>query len=305
MDKEFLEIVGNGSSTGSVLVETNVVSVTISINVQKMTQPNSCSRMREMRREPEVPEARVPVVSCKDYLKGTCTNSFCNKWHPPECLFYKTKSGCTFWEKCSYAHRQVSKRSKTNDDKSAVAMLKKNDLHESIRQPVVYCDESHERLGQPAVKRDTRHELKHRLVGRRSSNTRQSGCVFQDVNNCAHSLVVLVLCIFSTCRACRPLEVFLSRCPFCQVFLCTRVCLPQGPLSLCLDVIRCTLCSEDCPATVILTTVTDITSTVGSGATVSTIREKLRWSSVVKMTRRTLLGHIRLVAVFSNNNKSG
>ena len=53
---------------------------------------------------------------------------FCEKWHPPECLFYKTKSGCRFGEKCSYAHRQVdtqpTKRSKTNNDKSAVAILK-------------------------------------------------------------------------------------------------------------------------------------------------------------------------------------
>ena len=53
------------------------------------------------------------------------------------------------------------------------------------------------------------------------------------VNNCAHTLPVLVLCIYSTCRAFRHLEVFLSRCSFCQVFMCTRVCLPQGPLSLC------------------------------------------------------------------------
>ena len=34
-DKEFLEIVGNGKPTGSVLKETIVVSVTMSINVQK------------------------------------------------------------------------------------------------------------------------------------------------------------------------------------------------------------------------------------------------------------------------------
>ena len=58
----------------------------------------------------------------------TCTNSFLEKWHPPECLFYKSESGCRFWEKCSYADRQVeeqpSKRSKKNGDKSAVAMLK-------------------------------------------------------------------------------------------------------------------------------------------------------------------------------------
>ena len=74
------------------------------------------------------PSGRMFRWPCKDYLKGTCTNSFCEKWHPPECLFYKTKSGCRFGEKCSYAHRQVdehpSKRSKKNGDKSAVAMLK-------------------------------------------------------------------------------------------------------------------------------------------------------------------------------------
>ena len=61
-------------------------------------------------------------------------------------------------EKCSYAHRQVeeqpSKRSKKNGDKSAVAPLKKN--------------EHHHRTG--------------RLVKNvYSSNTRQLGCVFQDM----------------------------------------------------------------------------------------------------------------------------
>ena len=75
----------------------------------------SCSRMREMRREPKVPEARSPSGRmfrwpCKYYLKGTCTNSFFEKWHPPECLFYKTKSGCRFGEKCPYAHRQVEEQ---------------------------------------------------------------------------------------------------------------------------------------------------------------------------------------------------
>ena len=33
---------------------------------------------------------------CKDHLKGTCTNSFCEKWHPPERLFYKSENGCRF-----------------------------------------------------------------------------------------------------------------------------------------------------------------------------------------------------------------
>ena len=97
--------------------------------------PNSFMQQNERKssrtRSPrgKSPSVRMSRWPCKDYLKGTCNNSFCEKWHPPECLFYKTKSGCRFEEKCSFAHRQVdeqpTKRSKKNDDKSAVAMLKK------------------------------------------------------------------------------------------------------------------------------------------------------------------------------------
>ena len=104
------------------------------------------------------PSGRMSRWPCKDYFKGTCTNPFCEEWHPPECLFYKSESGCRFGEKCLYAHRQAdeqpSKRSKKNGDKSAVAMLKK--------------DEHHQRTGR------TCHEcllIKYTTIG----------CVFQDV----------------------------------------------------------------------------------------------------------------------------
>ena len=128
--------------------------------------------------------SRMSRWPCKDNLKGTCNNSFCEKWHPPECLFYKTKSGCQLGEKCSYAHRQVdeqpTKRSKKNDDKSAVAMLKKNYVwHENVRELVVNHVKGHGRSGRPDKKRD--HELKRGPAGRRSSNARQLGCVFQDM----------------------------------------------------------------------------------------------------------------------------
>ena len=49
-----------------------------------------------------------------------------------------------------------------------------------------------------------------------------------DVNNCAHSLVVLVLCVFGTCRAFLvPIEVFLTWCPQADfscapVFVCLK-----------------------------------------------------------------------------------
>ena len=80
------------------------VSATIWISVGKVTpskpSPNFIQQNAKNHREPEVSKE-----------KGTCNNSFCEKWHPPECLFYKTKSGCRFGEKCSYAHRQVDQQS--------------------------------------------------------------------------------------------------------------------------------------------------------------------------------------------------
>ena len=68
-----------------------------------------------MYREPGSPRGRSPSwkmarLPCKDYVKGTCTTPFCEKWHPPECLFYNSENGC--------------KRSQNNGDKSAVAMPK-------------------------------------------------------------------------------------------------------------------------------------------------------------------------------------
>ena len=139
------------------------------------------SRTRSLRGKS--PSGRMSRWPCKDYLRGTCTNSFCEKWHPPECLFYKTKSRCRFGEKCSFAHRQVdeqpTKRSKKNDDKSAVAMLKKGNWHENLRQLVVNYGKSRDRSERPDKNRD--HDLERGRTGCRSSNARQLGCVFQDM----------------------------------------------------------------------------------------------------------------------------
>ena len=152
---------------------------------QSNTSPNSFMQQNEREasrtRSPrgKSPSGRMSRWPCKDYLKGTCNNSFCERWHPPECLFYKTKSGCRFGEKCSYAHRQVdehpTKRSKKNGDKSAVAMLKKGDWQE--RELV--ADECHDRPGKPGKRSDKK--LGQNSSKRQSSDARQLGCVFQDM----------------------------------------------------------------------------------------------------------------------------
>ena len=97
------------STSPTVLKETIAVSVTISISVQKQHSRILFlvllrGRMREMRREPEVPEAKVPVEECFDCPARITSKEIApihsvKKWHPPECLFYKTKSGCRFGEK--------------------------------------------------------------------------------------------------------------------------------------------------------------------------------------------------------------
>ena len=122
------------------------------------TRQNEGSASRNRSPTDRSPSGRMSHLLCKDYFTGTCTNSFCEKWHPPVCFFYKLESGCRFAEKCSYLHRQVeeqsSKRCKKNGGKSAVAMLNENEHHKRTRRS---------------------------FLDAHSSNTGQLGCVFQDM----------------------------------------------------------------------------------------------------------------------------
>ena len=51
-----------------------------------------------------------------------CTKLPCDCWHPPECQFEKSESGCKFGNKCSFPHRKVeeqpNKKPKKGGDKS-------------------------------------------------------------------------------------------------------------------------------------------------------------------------------------------
>ena len=80
----------------------------------KSSQPNSspssstkqnernASRTRSLRgRKPSGKMFRWP---CKDYLKETCTNPFCEKWHPPECLFLQDQEWLPVWWKSAHMH---------------------------------------------------------------------------------------------------------------------------------------------------------------------------------------------------------
>ena len=185
MYKEFLEIVGNGSSTGSVLEETIVVSATILMRRGKMTQSNTSPNSFMQQNERKTSRSRSPKGESIDglariTLKELATTHSVKSGTLPNACSTRPR---VVAEKCSYAHRQVheqlSKRSKKNEDKSAVAMLKKDDWHENVREPVVNHVKGHDRSGRLDKKRD--HKLERGPTGRRSSDARQLGCVFQDM----------------------------------------------------------------------------------------------------------------------------
>ena len=156
--KEFLEIVSNGKPTGNVWKEM-ICSFRHDMNKRGKSSPSNPSQTSFMQKNERKssrtrsPRGKSPSGGmsrwlCKDYLKGICTNSFCEKWHPPEC--------CRFGEKWSYAHRQVDEQpttwSKSNYDKSTVALLKKGDWQE--RELVT--DECHDRPGKPGKRSENK-----------------------------------------------------------------------------------------------------------------------------------------------------
>ena len=107
--KEFLEIVGKWESNGQCSRGDNC-SFRHDINKRgKMTQsnpsPNSFMQQNERNasrtRSPrgKNPSGRMFRRHCKDYLKGTCINSFCEKWHPPGCLFPQVGERMQIWGK--------------------------------------------------------------------------------------------------------------------------------------------------------------------------------------------------------------
>ena len=75
---------------------------------------------------------------CRYCLRGTCTRTSCEYWHPPECHnFYKTETGWKSWDKCMFSRiirlmnnqttspkRLLFPKRRESDDRNAVALVK-------------------------------------------------------------------------------------------------------------------------------------------------------------------------------------
>ena len=94
------------------------------------TRDSGESRKRNARGRSQSEKFNRPP--CKYFLRGTCTKSPCEYWHPPECQFYESESGCKFGAECLFPDWKVEEPSNTKpkrgDDKSAVGIVK------SVRQ---------------------------------------------------------------------------------------------------------------------------------------------------------------------------
>ena len=136
--------------------------------------------MSENHREPEVLEAEVPVVECLDGLARITSKELA--------ISHFVKSG-TLQNACSTRPRVVvglersahshtvrlmnsRRKSKTNNDKSAVAMLKKENRQE--RESV--SDACHDRTGKPVRKSDKK--LGQNSSRRQFSDARQLGVAY-------------------------------------------------------------------------------------------------------------------------------
>ena len=147
--------------------------------------PNSFMQQNERKSSrTRSPRGRVPVVERLDGLaritsKELAITHFVKSGTLQNACSTRPRVVVRFGEKCSFAHRQVdeqpTKRSKKNDDKSAVAILKKGDWQE--REPVT--DQCHDRPGKPGKNSDKK--LGQNSSKRQSSDARQLGCVFQDM----------------------------------------------------------------------------------------------------------------------------
>ena len=47
---------------------------------------------------------------CRYFVKGTCTRTSCEYWHPPECQFYKNETGCKAGDKCLFPRYKVDEQ---------------------------------------------------------------------------------------------------------------------------------------------------------------------------------------------------
>ena len=102
-------------------------STQVNPSPRSSTQQNERNASKTRSPRGKSPSGKMFRLPCKDYLKGTCTAPFCEKWHPPECLFTSPRKyadlGKSALMRIARLMNSLAKGNK-NCDKSAVAIVK-------------------------------------------------------------------------------------------------------------------------------------------------------------------------------------
>ena len=195
--KNSWRLLANGKPTGNVWKEDNcsfrhdMNKAWEKFTIKSVSEFFHAAEWAKCVENPIVPEEKKSTVVecldglCKDYLKGTCNNFIL--WESgtlQKCLFYKTKSGLSVWGKSAHSHivRLMNSRRKGPkriDDKSFSSYAEEGWLAWKVHGNLLSSTMVTIDQGRPDKKRD--HELERGPTGRRTSNARQLGCVFQDM----------------------------------------------------------------------------------------------------------------------------
>ena len=73
-----------------------------------MTRGRSVSRKRSVKGKSN--PGIILRQPCRYDLKGACTRTLCEHWHPPECQFHKNETGCTAEDKCLFPNHKVDEQ---------------------------------------------------------------------------------------------------------------------------------------------------------------------------------------------------
>ena len=168
--------VTSGNKQASVRKETVAVSATKPKIVSKKPEHNAAtpseptlsrggcvSKKRSIRGKSN--HESILRQPCRYYLKGTCTRSPCEYWHPPECQFYKTETGCKAVDKCLVPHLNVddiqtkikkgyySHKRRESDDQNGVAIVNIVLHLGCVSQDSELLDSQRGKQGKPDAKR--------------------------------------------------------------------------------------------------------------------------------------------------------
>ena len=77
---------------------------------------------------------------CRYYLKGTCTRTPCEYWHPPECQLCKSETGCEAGDKCLFLHHEVDEQPNKKPKKGCYSQKRReNDDNNAKIVPKLRC----------------------------------------------------------------------------------------------------------------------------------------------------------------------